>query len=91
LTGSRFHRYCEAVKNVTLSIEDTVYRQARAKAAAEGKSLSAIVRSALERYAAGQTWHSHVARRNRQMNTLWKKTRHFRVGQMPTREERNAR
>jgi hypothetical protein len=49
------------------------------------------VRSALERYAAGQTWHSHVARRNRQMNTLWKKTRHFRVGQMPTREERNAR
>jgi hypothetical protein len=79
------------VKNVTLSIEDAVYRQARAKAAAEGKSLSAVVRSALERYAAGQTWHSHVARRNRQMNTLWKKTRHFRVGQMPTREERNAR
>jgi len=79
------------VKNVTLSIEDVIYRQARAKAAAEGKSLSAVVRSALERYAAGQTWQSHVARRNRKMETLWKKTRHFRLGRMPTREQRNAR
>jgi hypothetical protein len=35
--------YCESVKNITVSVSDDVYRQARIRAAELGKSLSALV------------------------------------------------
>lgn len=35
--------YCETVKNVTVSVPDSVYRAARIKAAEQGTSVSALV------------------------------------------------
>ena len=35
--------YCETVKNVTVSVPDEVYRQARIRAAEQGSSVSALV------------------------------------------------
>ena len=39
--------YCETVKNITLSIPDDVYRQARVLAAQSGTSVSALVATQL--------------------------------------------
>ena len=39
--------YCETVKNITLSIPDDVYRQARVLAAQSGTSVSALVAAQL--------------------------------------------
>ena len=36
-------RYCETVKNVTVSVPDDVYREARIRAAQQGTSVSALV------------------------------------------------
>lgn len=38
-----FPWYCETVKNVTVSVPDEVYRQARIRAAEGGTSVSALV------------------------------------------------
>lgn len=42
------HRYCDPVKNVTVSLPDEVYRKARVKAAERNTSLSSLVREFLE-------------------------------------------
>ena len=34
---------CEAVKNITISVPDDVYREARIRAAEQGRSVSALV------------------------------------------------
>lgn len=47
--------YCEIMKNVTVSLDDAVYRRARMKAAEAGRSLSALVREALEVLGTGET------------------------------------
>jgi hypothetical protein len=39
------HRYCDPVKNITLSIEDDLYRLARRKAAEMETSVSGLVRN----------------------------------------------
>lgn len=39
--------YCETVKNITISIEDELYRRARIRAAEESTSVSAMVREFL--------------------------------------------
>jgi hypothetical protein len=42
------------VKNITLSVEDDIYRSARVEAARQNTSLSAVVRSYLRAFARGQ-------------------------------------
>ena len=42
--------YCENMKNITVSLSDDAYRQARVKAAQAGRSLSSIVREHLESF-----------------------------------------
>jgi hypothetical protein len=52
LTGSAFPQdlcYCETVKNITVSVPDEVYRNARVAAAQRDTSLSALVVKYLER------------------------------------------
>lgn len=39
----RIRCYCETVKNVTVSVPDDVYREARIRAAERGTSVSALV------------------------------------------------
>jgi hypothetical protein len=43
--------YCDAVKNITVSLPDDVYRRARIKAAEQDTSVSALVREFLWRVA----------------------------------------
>ena len=43
------------MKNVTVSLDDETYRRARIKAAENGRSLSALVREALEGIGSGET------------------------------------
>jgi len=45
--------YCVNVKNITISIDDDVYRQARIKAAQQDTSVSALVKDYLVRLIAG--------------------------------------
>jgi hypothetical protein len=49
----RVHSYCEAVKNITLSVDDAVYQAACVEAAKRHRSLSGIVRAYLNAFAQG--------------------------------------
>ena len=50
----QFHSYCVSVKNITLSVDDQVYRAARVEAAKRNRSLSAVVRAYLRAFARGK-------------------------------------
>jgi len=43
LTSEKCHSYCENVKNITVSVNDEVYRKARRKAAEHNTSVSRLV------------------------------------------------
>ena len=47
--------YCENMKNVTVSLDDQTYRNAKVRAAEMDKSLSAIVREFLASFGAHQS------------------------------------
>jgi plasmid stability protein len=49
----QYHSYCVSVKNITVSVDDQVYHDARVAAAQKGTSVSAVVREALVRYTKG--------------------------------------
>ena len=51
---AQLHGYCATVKNITLSVDDSVYRAARVEAARRNTSLSGVVRAYLQAFAAGQ-------------------------------------
>ncbi|HEV2208085.1 MAG TPA: DUF6364 family protein [Verrucomicrobiae bacterium] len=55
----------ETMKNITISLDDEVYRQARIKAAEQNTSVSALVKSYLERLIRGTnaSWQSEFDRR----------------------------
>lgn len=44
---SQKHGYCDNVKNITVTVDDEVYRQARIRAAEQNKSVSALVKEFL--------------------------------------------
>ena len=47
LDGPPGGHYCETMKNITVSVDDEIYRQARVKAAERDTSVSALVRQFL--------------------------------------------
>ena len=49
--GPQIHRYCDFMRNLTISVDDAVYRRAHKKAAAEETSLSRVVQHFLEQWA----------------------------------------
>jgi antitoxin component of RelBE/YafQ-DinJ toxin-antitoxin module len=81
----------------TLRIDDTTYREAKAEAARLGLTLTRFIEEALrERIAASRKGvaaarRSEIEERNRLMESLLRRTAHFRVGRKPTREEMNER
>ncbi len=79
----------------TLRIDDDTYREAKAKAARLGITLTRFIEDALCQHIAGQQAESRispeVAQRNQLMEALLQRTAHFRVGPKPTREEMNER
>ena len=60
-------RYCETMKNITVSVDEAVHRRARLRAAELNTSLSALVKGFLEDLAADS---SEAERRRRLQNEL---------------------
>jgi hypothetical protein len=78
----------------TLRIDDETYREAKAEAARRGLTLTRFIEDALREHIAsnrqGERW-SEIEERNRLMESLLRRTAHFRVGRKPTRAEMNGR
>jgi plasmid stability protein len=63
----RWAAYREAVKNITVSLDDEIYRNARIKAAALDTSVSALVKRYLTELAAGETEFQQLKRLQREL------------------------
>ena len=59
--------YCENVKNVTVSLDDATYRNARRKAAQADRSLSSVVREMLQSYGAEESEFDRLARAEKEI------------------------
>lgn len=80
----------------TLRIDDRTYREAKAEAARRGMTLTRFIEEALRRHVAsgpeqGAARQAQIEERNRLMESLLRRTAHFRVGRKPAREEMNER
>jgi hypothetical protein len=80
----------------TLRIADSLYRQAKVEAARLGMTLTHFIEDALRQRidrSAGvdPSKEAEIAERDRLMESLLRKTAHFRVGKKPTREEMHER
>jgi predicted CopG family antitoxin len=80
--------HSETVKNITISLPDEVYRQARRKAAERDTSVSAIVREFLMRL--GQE-ESDYERRKRLQSEVLASLGSFRAGDRLTRDTVHGR
>lgn len=87
MTFSRFHIYCEEVKNVTVTLDDTLYEQTRVVAAQRKTTITGLVREYL------QSLSDQETRQEKARAEILKMIGTFggKVGRMPSREERNAR
>lgn len=81
-------RYCDPVKNVTVSVPKDVYRSARVRAAEEGTSLSAIVANYLRSLGERE---SEFARLEAQQQAVQKRIQGFRAGNRLSRDEVHER
>jgi hypothetical protein len=80
------------MKNITVAVDEEVYHAARVEAARRRRSLSALVRDFLTQLQTGGSGTDpEIEERNRLMESLLRRTAHFRVGRKPTREELHAR
>ena len=76
----------------TLRIDDATYREAKAEAARLGLTLTRFIEQALrQRIARSRKGGSEARERDQLMESLLKRTAHFRVGRKPTRREMNER
>ncbi len=76
------------MRNITVSLNDEVYRRARIKAAERDTSVSALVRDFLESLAADE---SEFERRKRLQREIIKTIRSFQAGDRLTREQAHER
>ena len=81
---SIFLRYCDNVKNITVSLPDDVYRRARIKAAERDTSVSALVREFLTSLGDEE---SDFERRKRLQAEVLASVKEFRAGDRMSREE----
>jgi hypothetical protein len=78
----------------TLRIDDATYREAKAEAARLGLTLTRFIEDALRQRIARSRegdGQSEARERDRLMESLLRRTAHFRVGRKPTRREMNER
>ena len=61
--------YCEAVKNITVSLDDDLYRRARMIAAERDTSVSALVKDFLSSLGAGESQVERLKREEREIRT----------------------
>jgi hypothetical protein len=81
-------RYCETMKNITVSVDEETYRRARIKAAAEDTSVSAVVKRLLTEFAAAETPFEQMKREEAQLRA---KIGSFRAGDRLPRDEVHSR
>ncbi len=72
------------MRNITVSVPDDVYRQARIKAAERGSSVSAIVAEYLRSLSGGG---AEFARLEAQQHRIQRQIKHFRAGDRLDRDE----
>ena len=75
------------MKNVTVSLDDTVYRRARMRAAEQGRSLSALVRQALEELGSGESEFERLHREELELRKKLMELPPLPAGDRLTREE----
>jgi hypothetical protein len=80
----------------TLRIDGVTYREAKAEAARLGLTVTRFIEEAIHKHVASSrhesaTRQSEIEERNRLMESLLRRTVHFRVGRKPTRKETNER
>lgn len=77
--------YCGivAVKNITVTLDDELYRRARVRAAELGRSVTAVVRAFLTDFAGGET---DFERRKRLQDETIASIRAFRAGDRLSRD-----
>jgi hypothetical protein len=61
--------YCEAVKNITVSLDDELYRRARMIAAERDTSVSALVKDFVSSLGAGESQVERLKREEREIRT----------------------
>jgi plasmid stability protein len=76
------------VKNITVSVSDDVYRQARIRAAELGKSLSALVTEFLNSLSEREAEFTRLEAKQRRIQS---EIRRFRAGDRLSREELHER
>ena len=62
-------RYCDRVKNITVSVPDEVYRAARIRAAEEGRSVSGMVASYLRSLAGADAEFAQLEAQQRRIQS----------------------
>jgi predicted transcriptional regulator len=82
------HWYCEAVKNITVSLDDELYRRARMIAAERDTSVSALVKDFLSSLGAGE---SEVDRLKREEREIRNRITTFRASDKISRDELHDR
>lgn len=80
--------YCEYVRNITVSLDDEIYRQARKIAAERDTSISALVKEFLVSLGAGG---SHADRLKREERALRERITSFRASDKLSRDELHDR
>ena len=80
--------YCDYVKNITVSLQDDIYRRARVKAAERDTSVSALVRDFLSRLGEEE---SDSERRKRLQQEVLASLKNFRAGDRVSREKVHER
>ena len=75
------------MKNVTVSLDEATYRRARMKAAEAGRSLSALVREALDAIGSGETEFERLHREELELRKKLMELPPLPAGDRLTREE----
>lgn len=77
-------RYCENMKNITVSVDDDTYRLARVKAAERDTSVSALVKQYLANLARGEGSFERLAREEKELRA---RVRDFSAGDRLSRDQ----
>src|SRR5438270_2832763 len=76
--------YCEIMKNITVSVDDAIYRAARIKAAERDTSVSALVKDFLSNLAADEGTFERLAREEKEIRA---RIKDFSAGNRLSRDE----
>jgi len=64
-----FLRYCEGMRNITVSVDDETYRRARVAAAERDTSVSALVKAYLTQLVSQETEIERLKRQEREIRS----------------------